>query len=153
MNILIIDAQGGGIGRQIITAIKQNMPDTVITAVGTNTTATSAMLKSGADHGATGENAVIVGTRKADVIVGPIGIIVADSMYGEITPAMAKAVGQSNAKRILIPVNHCDNIVVGIQNLSMKDLIDEVLTELHKLREYDTAKILADKKLLDKKTV
>lgn len=133
MNILIIDAQGGGIGKQVITAIKQNIPKAVITAVGTNTTATSVMLKAGADYGATGENAVIVGARKADVIIGPIGIIVADSMFGEITPAMAKSIGQSNAKRILIPVNHCDNIVVGVRNLSIKELIEEVLIELHKL--------------------
>ncbi len=133
MNILIIDAQGGGIGRQVITAIRQNIPDAVITAVGTNTTATSVMIKAGADYGATGENAVIVCTRKADVIIGPIGITVADSMFGEITPAMAKAVGQSSAKRILIPVSHCDNIVVGIKNLSMKELIEEVIAKLHKL--------------------
>ena len=133
MNILIIDAQGGGIGKQVVTAIKQNIPNAVITAVGTNTTATSVMLKAGADYGATGENAVIVGTRKADVIIGPIGIIVADSMFGEITPAMAKSIGQSNAKRILIPVSHCDNIVVGVKNLSIKELIEEVLIELHKL--------------------
>ena len=134
MNILIIDAQGGGIGKQVITAIKQNIPEAVITAVGTNTTATSVMLKAGSDYAATGENAVIVGTRKADVIIGPIGIIVADSMFGEITPAMAKSIGQSNAKRILIPVNHCDNIVVGIRNLNIKELIEEVLIELHKLK-------------------
>ncbi|MDE6015339.1 MAG: DUF3842 family protein [Acetatifactor sp.] len=133
MNILIIDAQGGGIGKQVVTAIKQNIPGAVITAVGTNTTATSVMIKAGADYGATGENAVIVGTRKADVIIGPIGIIVADSMFGEITPAMAMSIGQSSAKRILIPVNHCDNIVVGIRNLSIKELIEEVLLELHKL--------------------
>lgn len=131
MNILIIDAQGGGIGKQVVTAIKQNMPDAVITAVGTNTAATSVMLKAGADYGATGENAVIVGTRNADIIIGPIGIIVADSMFGEITPAMASAVGQSNAKRILIPVNHCDNIVVGVRNLGIKEMIEEVLIELH----------------------
>ena len=135
MNILIIDAQGGGIGKQVILAVKQNMPDTVITAVGTNTTATSIMLKAGADYGATGENAVIVGARKADVIIGPIGIIVADSMFGEITPAMATAIGQSDAKRILIPVNHCDNIVVGVRNLGIKEMIEEVLTELRKLAE------------------
>ena len=135
MKILIIDAQGGGIGKQVILAVKQNMPDAVITAVGTNTTATSVMLKAGADYGATGENAVIVGTRKADVIIGPIGIIVADSMFGEITPAMATAIGQSDAKRILIPVNHCDNIVVGVRNLGIKEMIEEVLTELRKLAE------------------
>ena len=135
MNNLIIDAQGGGIGKQVILAVKQNMPDAVITAVGTNTTATSVMLKAGADYGATGENAVIVGARKADVIIGPIGIIVADSMFGEITPAMATAIGQSDAKRILIPVNHCDNIVVGVRNLGIKEMIEEVLTELRKLAE------------------
>ena len=135
MNILIIDAQGGGIGKQVILAVKQNMPDAVITAVGTNTTATSMMLKAGADYGATGENAVIVATRKADVIIGPIGIIVADSMFGEITPAMATAIGQSDAKRILIPVNHCDNIVVGVRNLGIKEMIEEVLTELRKLTQ------------------
>ncbi|MBD5454475.1 MAG: DUF3842 family protein [Lachnospiraceae bacterium] len=135
MNILIIDAQGGGIGKQVILAVKQNIPDAVITAVGTNTTATSMMLKAGADYGATGENAVIVGTRKADVIIGPIGIIVADSMFGEITPAMATSVGQSDAKRILIPVNHCDNIIVGVRNLGIKEMIEEVLAELRKLAE------------------
>lgn len=135
MNILIIDAQGGGIGKQVILSVKQNMPDAIITAVGTNSAATSVMLKAGADYGATGENAVIVGTRKTNVIIGPIGIIVADSMFGEITPAMATAIGQSNAKRILIPVNHCDNIVVGVRNLGIKEMIEEVLTELRKLAQ------------------
>lgn len=130
MNILVIDAQGGGIGRQIVSAISSKLPDMTITAVGTNTVATSAMLKAGADTGATGENAVIVGARKADVIIGPIGIVVADSLLGEITPDMAKAVGQSDAKRILIPVNHCDNVVVGIRDTSIKGLVEEVLTEL-----------------------
>ncbi|MCI8296717.1 MAG: DUF3842 family protein [Lachnospiraceae bacterium] len=127
MHILVIDAQGGGIGRQLVAQIREELPDTVITAVGTNSLATSAMLKAGADHGATGENAVIVGARKADVIVGPIGIVVADSLFGEITPAMAKAVGQSSAKRILIPINHCDNIVVGIGETGIRDLVREVI--------------------------
>ena len=135
MNILIIDAQGGGIGKQVVTTIKQNLPDTLITAVGTNTTATSVMLKAGADYAATGENAVIVGARKADVIIGPIGIVIADSLFGEITPAMAKAIGQSDAKRLLIPVNNCDNIVVGVRTLSIKELIEEVLRELHKIEK------------------
>lgn len=133
MNILVIDAQGGGIGRQVVAAIRENIPTLSVTAVGTNTTATSAMLKAGADHGATGENAVIVGARQADVIIGPIGIIVADSMFGEVTPDMARAVGQSNARRILIPVNHCDNIVVGVQTLGIKELVGEVISELQKI--------------------
>ena len=133
MKVLGIDAQGGGIGKQVVAAIRENIPALSVTAVGTNTIATSAMLKAGADHGATGENAVIVGARKADVIIGPIGIIVADSMFGEVTPNMARAVGQSNARRILIPVNHCDNIVVGIQELGIKELVGEVISELQKI--------------------
>ena len=130
MNILVIDAQGGGIGKQLVSAIKENISDAVITAVGTNSAATSAMLKAGADIAATGENAVIVNSRKADVITGPIGILIADALHGEITPLMAKAVAQSSARRILIPVNHCDNIVVGISSLNISKLIRDVLAEL-----------------------
>ena len=133
MNILIIDAQGGGIGRHLTSAIRQAIPEANITAVGTNSIATTAMLKAGANHGATGENAVIAGARRADVIVGPIGIVIADSLYGEVTPAMAVAIGQSRAKRSLIPVNHCDNIVVGVRDLSIKGLVEEVLLELQKI--------------------
>lgn len=133
MHILVIDAQGGGIGRQVVASVREEFPDADITAVGTNSMATSAMLKAGAHHGATGENAVIVGTRKADVIIGPIGIVVADSLFGEITPAMAMAVGKSGAKRILIPINHCDNIVVGIGDLGIKDLIREVIQVLRQI--------------------
>lgn len=130
MNIIVIDAQGGGIGKQLITAIKNSLSNVVITAVGTNSAATSAMLKAGADKAATGENAIAVGCRKADIIVGPIGIVIADSLLGEITPVMAKAVGQSSAKRILIPINHCDNIVVGVQDLSISTLVQEVVKEI-----------------------
>lgn len=130
MNILVIDSQGGGIGKQLVAAIKQNLPTAVITAVGTNGAATSAMLKAGADNAATGENAVVVGCRRADVIVGPIGIVIADSLFGEITPAMAVAVGQSAAKRILIPINHCDNIVAGISELSVVKLVQSAVDEM-----------------------
>ena len=124
MNLLVIDAQGGGIGKQVVAAVKKNFPAVRVTAVGTNSAAATAMLKAGADAAATGENAVIVGCRKADVIVGPIGIVIADSLYGEITPAMAAAVGQSAAKRILIPINHCDNYIVGVPDLAIGRLID-----------------------------
>lgn len=133
MNILVIDAQGGGIGKQLVSSIKENMPDVVVTAVGTNSVATSAMLKAGADNAATGENAIVVNSRTADVIVGPIGIVIADALLGEITPLMATAVAQSRAKRILIPINHCDNIVVGVQDLNMKILIQDVICELRKM--------------------
>lgn len=132
MNILIIDAQGGGIGRQLIAAIRENIQDAVITAVGTNTTATAAMLKAGADRAATGENAVVVNSRKADVIIGPIGIVIADAMLGEITPRMANAVAQSDARRLLIPVSHCDNVVVGVNSLNIGKLIQAVIAELLK---------------------
>ena len=130
MNILIIDAQGGGLGKQIVSAIKKTYPDMTITAVGTNSVAASNMLKAGADHAATGENAIIVGCRKADIIIGPIGIVIADSMYGEITPKMAAAVGQSSAKRLLITTNQCDNIVLGTSNASMGSMISNILEYL-----------------------
>lgn len=130
MDILVIDAQGGGIGRQLVSAIKKYFPGQLVTAVGTNSTAASAMLKAGADEAATGENAVKVCCRRADLIIGPIGIVIADSLLGEITPAMAVAVGQSNAKRILIPINHCDNYIVGVPDLSMAMLIDSVIKEV-----------------------
>ena len=135
MNILVIDAQGGGIGKQIVSAIKKQYPQQYITAVGTNSLATSAMLKAGADAAATGENPVIVCSRRADVIIGPVGIVIADALLGEITAAMAAAVGQSRAKRILVPVNHCDNYIVGVTDLSMTKLIDGVVAEVGKLLE------------------
>lgn len=134
MNILVIDAQGGGIGKQVIAAIRKEFTGIMITAVGTNSIATAAMLKAGADNGATGENAVIVGCRKADMIIGPIGIVIADSLFGEVTPAMAVAVGQSRAKRVLIPVNHCDNHVVGVPDLGIGKMIEEVVREIRGVR-------------------
>ena len=133
MNILVIDAQGGGIGKQIVSALKKRYPEQYITAVGTNSLATSAMLKAGADVAATGENPVIVCSRRADVIIGPVGIVIADALLGELTAAMAAAVGQSPAKRILVPVNHCDNYIVGVTDLSMAKLIEGVVTEVGKL--------------------
>ena len=130
--ILIIDGQGGGIGRQLTQNIKENFPDVKVRAVGTNVIATQAMMKAGADEAATGENAVIVGCKKADFIVGPIGIAIADSLMGEITPAMAVAVGQSNAIRFLLPMNQCDNQIVGIENYSLSFLIRECIELIRK---------------------
>ena len=133
MIILVIDAQGGGIGRQLVLSIKQALPDAEILAVGTNAVATAAMLKAGASSAATGENAVVVCAGKADIIVGPIGIVIADSMLGEITPKMALAVAQSSAKRILIPFSHCDNIIAGAEKASTAELIQKAVTEVQKL--------------------
>lgn len=133
MNLLVIDAQGGGLGKQIITKIKADYPEIHILAVGTNTIATSAMLKAGADEAATGENSVVVASKQANIIIGPIGIVVADSMLGEITPVMAKAVAQSNAKRILIPFNSCQNYIAGVGDLNTGKLVDDAISYLKKI--------------------
>lgn len=135
MKILVIDAQGGGIGRMLITEIRRKISGADITAVGTNSIAASAMLKAGADRAATGENAVIVGCRKAEVIVGPIGIIIADAMLGEVTPAMAAAVGNAPAERILIPFRNCGSRIVGITETNTGQLVAEAVEELKKLNE------------------
>lgn len=125
MNILVIDAQGGGIGRQLVLALKRRMPKSRITAVGTNSAAAGAMRKAGADGVATGENAVVVGCRTADIIVGPIGIAIADAMLGEVTPAMALAIAQSRAAKILIPFQNCGCTVVGVTESSVAQLIEQ----------------------------
>ena len=129
MNILVIDGQGGQLGCQIIKAINIKYPQADIMAVGTNAVATAAMIKAGAKKAATGENPVIVACRKADVIIGPIGIVIADSLFGEITPEMAVAIGQSNAARILIPVNNCENIVAGVANLTVSALVEDAVAK------------------------
>ena len=130
MNILVIDGQGGQLGGQIIKSLKTNFVEIDITAVGTNATATATMLKAGANHAATGENPVVVACRKADIIVGPIGIVIADAMFGEITPKMAVAVGQANATRILLPVNKCDNLVAGVTDVTMTAIVDDAICKL-----------------------
>ena len=130
MRVLIIDGQGGGLGRQLVTAVKERYPQTEVLAVGTNSLATGAMLRAGADQAATGENSVVVASGRVDVIMGPVGIVIADSMLGEITPRMAVAVGQSSAKRILIPVNLCDNIVVGVSDASMGKNVQNAIEAL-----------------------
>lgn len=123
MNALIIDGQGGRIGKQLIAAIKKTYPNMTIYAVGTNSSATEAMLGAGADYAATGENAVRVCSRKADVIAGPVGIAIADSLLGEVTPAIALAVGSSVARKVYIPMNLCDHYIVGVADLPMSRLI------------------------------
>ena len=135
MRVLVIDGQGGGLGRQLVAAISAACPDAELTAVGTNSLAASAMLKAGAARAATGENAVLVNARRADVIVGPLGIVIADALLGEITPAMAAAVGQADAKRILIPVNHCDNYVVGIADVPVGNLVQSAAQKVKALWE------------------
>lgn len=135
MRVLVIDGQGGGLGRQLVNAVKERFLEVEILAVGTNSAATNAMLRAGADQAATGENSVAVASGRVDVIMGPIGIVIADSMLGEITPRMALSVGQSLAKRILIPVNFCDNIVVGVTETSMAKNVQNAVDALGRLME------------------
>ena len=130
MKVVIIDGQGGRLGRLIAEAITGAALDCELIAIGTNSIATSAMMKGGAAHGATGENPVIVACRDADVIIGPIGIISADSLMGEITPAMAAAIGQSRALKLLLPVSHCLNQVVGVRDLTMSEMVVETVEQL-----------------------
>ena len=125
--VVVIDGQSGRMGQLFIERARSASLPCQIMAVGTNAIATSAMLKAGADNGATGENPVLVACRTADIIVGPIGILAADSLMGEISPAMAVAVGQSPARKLLLPVNQCNNIVAGVPNLSLGKLMDEAV--------------------------
>ena len=137
MNILVIDGQGGRLGRKLLEGIRKTFPEACISAVGTNSMATEYMMNSNcADQLATGENAVIVACRTAQIIVGPFGIATADAMMGEITPAMANAVASSAAYRVLIPMNLCNTYVAGVVKGSaaiLEDAINHIreLTEKH----------------------
>lgn len=135
MRILVIDGQGGNLGRQLVKRISEEIPNADITAVGTNSIATGNMLKSGSCRAATGENAVIVGTRTADIIVGPVGIVVADSLLGEVTPAMAVAVGQSAAHRVLVPMNRCETLIAGVSGSTAAAVIDDAVRMIKELCE------------------
>ena len=137
-NVLVIDGQGGGLGRQLVAAIAAVCPEAELTAVGTNSLAANAMLKAGAARAATGENAVVVNCRHADVIVGPIGIVIADALLGEITPTMAAAVCQSGAKRVLVPINHCENYVVGVPEQPVSQLVSAAAQKVKALCEGKT---------------
>lgn len=133
--VVVIDGQSGRMGQLFIERAKAADIPCELTAVGTNAIATAAMLKAGASAGATGENPVLVACRRADIIVGPIGILAADSLMGEITPAMAVAVGQSPARKLLLPVNQCNNIVAGTMDLSLSRLMEEAVEVLKTLCE------------------
>ena len=131
--IVVIDGQGGKIGSLLVGRLKSEAGQHEIYAVGTNSIATAAMMKAGANFGATGENPVTVNCRNADIIVGALGIVVADSLVGEITPAMAVAIGQSSAHKVLLPINRCNNYVVGVRELPVNDLIEAAMTHIARL--------------------
>lgn len=133
MKIVVVDGQGGRMGKTLIEQLKKRLPAAEIWAVGTNSIATATMLKAGADCGATGENPVLVACRDADVITGPVGIVIADALFGEVTPAMAAAVGQSRAQKVLLPVNRCANFVVGVADLTVSALVEQAAAAIEQL--------------------
>lgn len=133
MKIVVVDGQGGKLGKQLVERLSVLPGKVEIFAIGTNSTASAAMLKGGAATAATGENALVVACRKADVIVGPIGIVIADALLGEISPKMANAVGSSNAARVLIPVNKCDNYVAGVGNMTVSEMIEDAVEKIKEI--------------------
>ena len=133
MNILVLDGMGGGIGKAIVERLRREDQKHSILAIGTNAIATSAMLKAGADQSATGENAVFYNCGKADVIIGSIGIVLANSMLGEITPRIAEAVSTSDAVKILIPTSKCNAVITGLKELPTSQCIDEIPDILAKI--------------------
>ena len=153
MKITIIDGQGGRLGAQLVKELMSRFPDIELTAIGTNAAASAAMLKAGAKNIATGENPVVVACRSADVIIGPIGIVIADSLLGEVTERMALAVARADAVRILIPLNRCDNLVAGVPNLNAGALIADVVAKVdHILAKEEPKRELWLKKLEKKPT-
>ena len=130
MKIVVIDGQGGSIGKAVVEQLKKNLPAYELTAIGTNSMASASMLKAGADNVATGENPVVVACRDADIVIGPIGIIQADALMGEITPAMALAVSACRAKKILIPISKCRIRVVGAASRGLTETIKLVCDEV-----------------------
>ena len=133
MKITIIDGQGGRMGKAVIEQLKKRHPDLPLYAIGTNSIATAAMLKAGADYGATGEHPCIVNARDSDIIIGPIGIVFADALLGEITPAIAQAIGSSKAYKILIPVNRCSHYIVGCREAGLGEYIRMVCEKVDTL--------------------
>lgn len=131
MRILVIDGQGGGVGGRLVAALRaRGLPGAEIICVGTNVLATNAMLKAGAQAGATGENAVVYNAARADVILGPIGLLLANAMLGEITPAMARAVSESGARKLLIPASRCAVSVMGVESRPLASYIEQAADEV-----------------------
>ena len=135
MKIMIMDGQGGGVGRSLVEALRTRYPDVELIAVGTNATATANMMKGGTAIGATGENAVVYNSARVDAILGPIGIIMANAMLGEITPRMAEAVATSDAPILLIPMSRCNAQVMGVEERKLADNIREAVERVGQLLE------------------
>lgn len=122
--ILVVDGQGGGIGSQLVKQLRPCLPGNCeLIGVGTNVLATNAMLKAGAGHGATGENAVVFNAARADVILGPIGVVMANGILGEVSPKMATAISGADAKKILIPSSNCGIYVAGTEDCRLEEYL------------------------------
>lgn len=129
--VAVIDGQGGGIGSLIIKKLKEEFGDALdITALGTNSTATSAMMKARANRGATGENAILRNADKVDAVIGPLSIVLANGMLGELTPAMAAAIASSPAKKFLVPLNQEDVEVIGLLKEPLPHLIEKLVERI-----------------------
>ncbi len=128
VNIVVIDGQGGGIGRTLVEQLRVALPDAEIIAIGTNSIATSSMLKAGASMAATGENSIVVACSKADIIAGPVGIVLSNSMLGEITDKMTYAITTSNAKRVLVPVSKCNTRIAGVADKPLSKYIESAVS-------------------------
>ncbi len=130
MKIVIVDGQGGRLGKLLVEGVKARLPQAEVFAFGTNALAASAMLKAGADHAASGENPVVRGVADADAVLGPIGIIVANAILGEVTPAMAEAVGSCRARKFLVPVNSCGVSVAGVREQPLPAYISQAVEDM-----------------------
>jgi hypothetical protein len=133
MKILVIDGQGGRMGKALVETLRRRGFSGEILAVGTNSAATAAMLKAGADEGATGENAIVHNMQHVDVVMGVIGILNANAMMGELSPAMAVAIGSSHTYKILLPINRCHIHVVSVEDIPLSVHLDNAVKAL---REY-----------------
>jgi hypothetical protein len=128
VKIMVVDGMGGRIGQEIVSRLRAALPDDVeILAVGTNSIATAAMMKAGANRGATGENAVRVTVREADILMGPLSVLMPDSMMGEVTPAMAQALCDSTVRRVMLPLTNPRIDLVGITKTPLPHLMEEAI--------------------------
>ena len=130
MKIVVVDGQGGRLGKLLVEGVKARLPRAQVYALGTNSIATSTMLKAGADFGATGENPVIRGVMDADAVLGPVGIVVAHAILGEVTPAMAEAVGGCRAKKFLVPMNSCGVVVAGVKEQPLPTYVAQAVEQM-----------------------
>lgn len=134
MKVAVIDGQGGGIGKVITEKLRKEFSEKLdIFAFGTNALATSAMLKAGANEGATGENAIVQNMSEMDIIIGSVGVVVAHSMMGELTPPMAEAIGKSKARKLLLPINRCGITIIGAAAEPLPHLIDALLAQMKEI--------------------